>query len=124
MATTEILHVTFPGWVTFTLPTGDTTTARASFDPRGIAIDLPVGPVSRMTIGTEAFSALEPRAASHLEALSAALAMLDPDHVEKALALVLETCEDASEAYGHGGMPETAEALSRFAAAWRGTSID
>lgn len=124
MATTEVHPLTFPSWVTFTLPTGDTTTARASLHPRGIAIDLPVGPVRRMTIGTAAFAALEPRAATHLEALSATLAMLDPDHVEKALAFVLETCEDAAEVYGDGGMPAAAEALSRFSAAWRGTSID
>lgn len=97
MATTEVLPVTFPGWVTFTLPTGDTTTARASLHPRGIAIDLPAGP---------------------------ALAMLDPDHVEKALALVLETCEDAAEAHIYVAHVEIAEALSRFSAAWRGTSID
>ena len=124
MATTEVHSLTFPGWVTFTLPTGATTTARASLHLRGIAIDLPVGPVRRMTIGTEAFSALEPRAATHLEALSATLAMLDPDHTEKALALVLETCEDAAEVYGDGGDPVLSDALSRFSAAWRGTSID
>lgn len=124
MATTEVFPITFPGWVTFT--EGVPATVRASLDPRGIALEIPTGPraIVTMIVRPETFAAYAPRQASHVEALEAALVRMAPADREKALALVLETCEDAAEAYGDGGLPETAEALSRFSAAWRGTSID
>lgn len=125
MATTQVHALTLPGWVRFTNPGDGVDIVRASLCAEGIQIEIPTprrGLVS-VVLTTTRFAALEPIQASHAEALDRVLYLLGPERAEKALALVLGTCEDAAEAYGDG-LPETAEALSRFSAAWRGTSID
>ena len=120
MAKTEVQSLTFPGWVTFAA--GIRGTVRASLCEAGIQIEIPTPRRStiRVVMTPERFVAFEPRQASHAEALIAVTGLLDHETIEKALALVLETCEDAAEAFDSDETRDRSDALRFLAALVRG----
>lgn len=123
MAKTEIQSFTFPGWFVIAGPLGPLT-VRASLAPSGIQIEIPTPRRSmlRTVVRPQTFAGLA-RQASHLEAVIALASLIEPAALEQALALVLETCEDAAEAWSgiDADTSERVDALTWIAAAVRGT---
>jgi hypothetical protein len=99
-------------------------TVRAQIPGRlrdGIEIQIPTPrrTMIRTRVSTRAF-ANNARQATHLEAVVAVASLLEPAAIEGALALVLETCDDAAEAFDTPETVDRSDALTFLAAAVRG----
>tara|TARA_R110000868_G_scaffold83620_4_gene235901 strand:- start:506 stop:844 length:339 start_codon:yes stop_codon:yes gene_type:complete len=98
-------------------------TVRASLCAEGVEIytPTPIRTLSRAVVPTVDFiEAMRPRQATHLEAVIAVASLLDPETIDRALALVLDTCDDAAEAYASEETADRSDALTFLASAVRG----